>query len=106
MRWQASLMPDPLMIPDATVFRHASSGKPARTKAIAAEQVTTSTYTQADSSKKRKRSKQIELQLPVHTENIFSPVEDMSFGSEPSFMSFLQEEEHDLAEQQIPTDSE
>jgi isocitrate lyase len=108
MRWQASLMPDPSMIPDATVFQHALHHSVPVTKAAAAEQAlqqTSSTHKQTETRKKRRKSEEIEMQMPIlaEAEDTFGAVDTMEIGLDPSFMSFLQEEENNLAERHTHT---
>jgi hypothetical protein len=109
MHWQAALLPDPLMVPDATVFLQTLPHDISTAKVIAPElsgRQPASSRMPSDTGQKGKKSNQTEEQMLLLVENTFSPVENMVVEFDPAVMSFLQAEENDLAAQRLSPDSE
>lgn len=96
MRWQASLMPDPLMIPDATVFQHTLHYNTSSAQASASEQLSQQSSSDSQmigTNKRRKKPAETKKQTALVGEETFSSGETIAIELDPSIMSFLQEEE-------------
>lgn len=105
MRWQASLMPDPSMIPDATVFLHTAQHFKPTTITTVTKQPSyqySSTAVLMDRSKQVIASEDLGLLTPtldnllvLLDENIFTKQDAMMTELDPTVMAFLQTQEEE-----------